>query len=144
MKHFLARQLQLPKLSPWFCVLLLSQPVQAQTEDTDPQRIQALVGEFLNAVDWQLMLRIKDDLLRNLDLLVPYAQEYVSCLEAEGALEKGAPLNLEGLIAGARNASAECQVILESLAGQMDFDLSEEELREGLNPKYQELLDKSL
>lgn len=127
-------------------VLAASQlvPAAAPGAPAEEGRAQALIGELLNNVDWQLLLRIQQNLLANLDLLVPYTEEYISCLEAEGALDKSQPLTLKSLIGSAKSASTNCQVILQSLAGKLNFDITAEELDRGLSPEYRELLKKSL
>jgi len=124
---------------------LLAPTVHAAAPETPSEgRAQALIGELLNNVDWQLMIRLQQNLLGNLDLLVPYTEEYIACLEAEGTLDKTQPLSLRQLIESAQNASETCNVILQSLAGKLNFDLTEEELDRGLSPEYRELLKKSL
>lgn len=128
--------------------LLLGAYTTAQAEtDTPPAaepQVEALIGELLNNVDWQLLMKLQQNILANLDLLVPYTEEYIGCLEAEGTLDNSQPLDLKRLIGAAKNASATCNVILESLAGKLDFNLTEEELNNGLSPEYRELLKKSL
>ncbi|WP_210396849.1 hypothetical protein [Motiliproteus sediminis] len=125
--------------------LLLTPVTQAGTASpaTGPQ-VEALIGELLNNVDWQLLMKLQQNILANLDLLVPYTEEYIACLEAEGTLDNSQPLDLKRLIGAAKNASATCNVILESLAGKLDFNLTEEELNNGLSPEYRDLLKKSL
>jgi len=121
-----------------------TQTPPAPDAPVDDSRAQALIGELLNNVDWKLLLRVQQNLLANLDLLVPYTEEYLNCLEAEGSLDKSQPLSLKSLLGSARNASQTCNVILQSLAGKLNFDLTEQELNEGLSPEYRELLKKSL
>ncbi|WP_207061255.1 hypothetical protein [Motiliproteus sp. SC1-56] len=128
--------------------LLLVLPSAARAEPA-PQpapdvRAEALVLELLNNVDWELMLRLQENLMRNLDLIGPYSEEYIACLQAEGSLEKEGPLDLRTLLEQAQNAGSECRVILQALGEQLDFDLTREELEKGLSPEYQELLEKSL
>lgn len=107
-------------------------------------QVQTLIMELLSNVDWQLMLRLHENLMRNLDLIGPYSEEYLACLEAEGSLKPGETLDLQRLLELARNTGSNCQVILQSLAGQLDFDISQQELEQGLSPEYREMLKKSL
>lgn len=127
--------------------LLCTPLTYAQSPAAEPAqepRVEALIGELLNNVDWKLLLRVQQNILQNIDLLVPYTEEYITCLEAEGTLDSSQTLDLKSLIGAAKNASQTCNVILQSLAGKLNFDITEQELNDGLSPEYRELLKKSL
>ncbi|RDE25093.1 hypothetical protein DV711_05920 [Motiliproteus coralliicola] len=109
---------------------------------------QALIAEVLNNIDWELLMRVQKNLLSNMDLLIPYTQEYLQCLEAEGLVHDDQPLSLELLMQQAGQASNRCKVIVQSLLGQLNFDISAEEFEQGLSPEYRdqyrEMLEQSL
>lgn len=105
---------------------------------------EQLIAELLNNIDWKLLLRVQQNLLSNMDLLVPYTQEYIQCLQAEGVIKEGQALDIPTLWQQANNVSNSCTVILQSLVGKLDFDITEEEFKQGLSPNYQEMLNKSL
>lgn len=127
--------------------LLLGLSPAVQAESTPPPAIdqtRALIAELLSNVDWQLLLQLQKNLLDNMELLVPYTQEYLQCLEQEQVLEPGQQFDLRMLLERAGQASQTCNVIIQSLIGQMEFDISREEFEQGLSPEYRELLHKSL
>ncbi|WP_421864378.1 hypothetical protein [Motiliproteus sp.] len=135
-------------------VFLPLSPLQAETQpqpDADLLQIEqarALIAEVLNNIDWELLLRVQQNLLSNMDLLVPYTQEYLQCLEAEGLVHDDQPLSLQLLMQQAGQASNRCKVIVQSLLGQLNFDISAEEFEQGLSPEYRqqyrEMLEQSL
>lgn len=125
--------------------LTLSNTAYADAEQPAPsQQAQQLIAEVLNNIDWKLLLRMQQNLLSNMDLLVPYTQEYLQCLKAEGVIKEGQALDIPTLWDQANNVSNTCTVILQSLVGKLNFDITEEEFKQGLSPEYQDLLKKSL
>ncbi len=130
-----------------FALLLPLLPLGAQAAESaapGTPRLETLLAELMANVDLALLIRIQQTLVENIDLIGPYSQEYFNCLKAEGAFDSEAPLDLKGLVIEARKTGGTCQVILESLFGQMKFDITPEEFEQGLSPEYRELLHKSL
>ncbi len=105
---------------------------------------QQIIAELLNNMDWELLLRMQKNILDNMDLLVPYTQEYITCLEQEGFIDSDQPLNLQQLLDRASNTSNTCNTIIRSLISQLNFDITQQEFEQGLSPEYQEMLKKSL
>ncbi len=125
--------------------LTLSNASYAETEQPSPTlQAQQLIAELLNNIDWQLLLRVQKNLFSNMDLLVPYTQEYLLCLQSEGVIEEGQSLDITTLWNQANNVSNTCTVILQSLVGKLNFDITQEEFEQGLSPEYREMLKKSL
>ncbi len=125
--------------------LTLSHTVHADPEQPAPsQQAQQLIAELLNNIDWQLLIRVQKNLFNNMDLLIPYTQEYLQCLKSEGVIKEGQPLDIPSLWKQANNVSNTCTVILQSLVGKLNFDITAEEFEQGLSPEYRELLKKSL
>ncbi len=128
--------------------LAVTQPALGETPvpNAAPSTAQAeaLIAEVLKNVNWELLVKLQQTLLANIDKVMPYTEEYINCLRAEGVVEEGAPLNLERIITQSQTVARRCNVILETLAAQMDFSLSEQEIEEGLSPEYREMLKKSL
>ena len=133
------------KLRYLLLTLLLCVPsLQAADSSQAADQTRALIAELLNNVDWQLLMQVQQNLLSNLELLVPYTQEYLQCLESEGLIGPDQNADLATLIEQAGKASGQCKVIVQSLLGQLDFNISREEFEQGLSPEYRELLKKSL
>ncbi|MCW8885567.1 MAG: hypothetical protein OQK12_09980, partial [Motiliproteus sp.] len=104
-----------------FYLLLLLPPVAASNEtapegDQQPQ-LHQLLGELMQNVDMALMVRIQQTVMQNFDLIVPYSQEYFTCLKAEGDFDADQPMDLKNLMAQVKKTKDTCQVILESLFG---------------------------
>ncbi len=135
---------RLTALTLWLIMTVPSAMAATPAEDSAANPAPALIGELLRNVNWELLLRLQQVVMDNFELIGPYTQEYIACLEAEGALDKDQALDLKLLIEKARNASGRCNAIAESLAGQLKFDITHEELERGLSPEYRELLNKSL
>ena len=102
--------------------------------------IEALIGDLMANVDMQLMIRIQAAMMNNLEIIGPYSEEYLTCLEAEGAFDGEGTPSLKELVEQAKRTGDTCQVILESMIGQMQFDITQEEFEQGLSPEYRELL----
>ena len=125
--------------------LVLSHTAHADTEQPAPtQQAQQLIAELLNNIDWRLLIRVQQNLFSNMDLLIPYTQEYLQCLTTEGVIKEGQPLDIPTIWAQANNVSNTCTVILQSLVGKLNFDITAEEFEQGLSPEYREMLKKSL
>ncbi|MEH6652385.1 MAG: hypothetical protein V7707_20400 [Motiliproteus sp.] len=105
---------------------------------------QQIIAELLNNMDWELLMRMQKNLLDNMDLLVPYTQEYIGCLEHEGYIDPNQPMDLQLLLDRASNASNSCNGIIRTLISELNFDITQEEFEQGLSPEYQEMLRKSL
>ncbi len=130
-------------------VTLLTFPLgqSAYAEPSPPSaasQAQQLIAELLNNMDWQLLLRMQKNILDNMDLLIPYTQEYISCLQQEGFIDPNQPLDLQLLLDRASNTSNTCNSIIRTLVGQLNFDITQQEFEQGLSPEYQEMLRKSL
>ncbi|MEH6473740.1 MAG: hypothetical protein V7752_21165 [Halopseudomonas sp.] len=125
--------------------LSIANNVYAEAEPpSSTQQAQQLIAELLNNIDWQLLIRVQQNLLNNMDLLVPYTQEYLQCLEQEGVIKEGQELDLQSLFNQATNVSNTCSVIIDSLVGKLNFDITQEEFEQGLSPEYRDMLKKSL
>ncbi len=124
--------------------LALPLPAFADGQPGDIPNTESLLAELLANVDLELMVRIQSAIVNNLEVIGPYSQEYLACLEAEGALNGDQPPTLENLIERARRTGDTCQVILESMFGQMNFDITREEFEQGLSPRYRDLLQQPL
>ncbi len=125
--------------------LTLSHTALADVEKPNStMQAQQLIAEVLNNVDWQLLIRVQQKLLVNMDLLLPYTQEYLQCLQQEGVIKEGQSLDIPTIWSQANNVSNTCSVILSSLIGKLDFDITQEELERGLSPEYRDMLKKSL
>tara|TARA_R110002167_G_scaffold128912_1_gene311560 strand:- start:787 stop:1194 length:408 start_codon:yes stop_codon:yes gene_type:complete len=125
--------------------LTLSHTALADVEKPNStMQAQQLIAEVLNNVDWQLLIRVQQKLLVNMDLLLPYTQEYLQCLQQEGVIKEGQNLDIPTIWSQANNVSNTCSVILSSLIGKLDFDITQEELERGLSPEYRDMLKKSL
>ncbi len=115
-----------------------------QEPDNSAAQLQGLISELMTNVDLELMLKLQQTMMQNLDLIAPYSQEYFTCIKAEGDFDSSQPLNLSKLLEQVKKTKNNCHVILESLLGQMKFDISQEEFEQGLSPEYRELLKDSL
>ena len=111
----------------------------AGNQDNVPS-IESLIAELMANIDMELMIRLQAAMVNNLDVIGPYTQEYLACLEAEGVFDSEEATNLKGLIEQAKKTGETCQVILESMIGQMQFDITQDEFEQGLSLEYRELL----
>lgn len=130
-------------LAPLSSLQAESQP-QPEADVLQIDQARALIAEVLNNIDWELLMRVQKNLLTNMDLLVPYTQEYLQCLQAEGLVDGEQTPSLGLLMQQAGQASDRCKVIVQSLIGQLNFDITAEELEQGLSPEYREQYRKML
>ncbi len=126
----------------WTPQLALANPEVSESEKIPT--LDQLMAEAMRHVDWQLVVRIQQAMINNMELIGPYSQEYFTCLQAEGVFDDYQGGNLKSLIEKARTTGYDCHYILQSLLGQMDMDITQEEFERGLSPEYRELLGKSL
>lgn len=122
------------------CASSLSLANSAVADTATTPTLEQLMAEAMKHVDWQLMVRIQQAMINNMELIGPYSQEYFTCLEAEGVFDDHNTSDLKSLIGKAKTTGQDCHYILQSLLGQMDMDITQQEFEQGLSPEYRELL----